>query len=115
MEPISNADRLVLLLRQKLEERSRSGGAARAGAKAPTNSQAPSEPSGVRALAAIEGIDERPLRRAIVQNLIADQLGPELINEAQFQQVVSRVTDAIEDDPDASKLLTSVIAEFRLS
>jgi DNA-binding TFAR19-related protein (PDSD5 family) len=115
MEPINNADRLVLLLRQKLEERAKAGTTARAGAKTQANTVAPAEASGVRALAALEGADERALRRAVVQNLLADQLEPQLLNDAQFQQIVSRVTDAIEDDPDAAKLLSRVIAELRLS
>jgi len=108
MEPISNADRLVLLLRQKLEERSR---AARGGARADT--AVPAEPSGVRALAAMDGVDERSLRRAIIQNLLADQLDPSLINDAQFQQLVTRVTDAIEDDREASELMLRVVADLR--
>jgi hypothetical protein len=110
MEPVSNADRLVLLLRQKLEERSRT---ARGSAKAKSNTPAPAEASGVRALAAIEGTDERSLRRAIIQNLLADQFDPALINDAQFQQIVTRVTDAIEDDREASALIQRVIADLR--
>ncbi|HWA90263.1 MAG TPA: hypothetical protein VG889_09530 [Rhizomicrobium sp.] len=112
MEPISNADRLVLLLKQKLEERSktsRGGGKARAGGPVPV------EPMGVRALAAIEGADERSLRRAIIQNLLAEQLDPSLLNDAQFQQIVTRVTDAIEDDRDASALMARVIADLKKS
>ncbi len=110
MEPISNADRLVLLLKQKLEERSK---AARGGRRTPPGTAAPAEPSGVRALASVEGADERSLRRAIIQNLLADQLAPSLLNDAQFQQIVSRVTDVIEDDRDASALMARVIADLR--
>jgi hypothetical protein len=109
MDPISNADRLVLLLRQKLQERFRAGGAAKPNARP----GATAEPSGLHALAAIEGVEERQLRRAFVQNLLADQLGPELINDAKFQQVVSQVTEAIEDDKQTSRLLTRLIGELR--
>lgn len=114
MEPVSNADRLVLLLRQKLEERSKTM-AARSGAKPKPATTAPLEPSGIRSLAAIEGADERSLRRAVIQNLLADQLDPALINDAQFQQIVTRVTDAIEDDANASKLLSRVVADLKAS
>lgn len=113
MEPISTADRLVLLLRHKLEERAKAAAAGRPATKSVV--EAPPSPLDVRALAAVEWTDERPLRRAVIQHLLADQLGSELVNDAQFQQIVSRVSDAIEEDPKASKLLTEVIAELRAS
>lgn len=113
MDPISNSDRLVLLLRHKLEERTKAASAGRAAAKSATDT--PVSPLGVRELAAIDWTDERPLRRAIIQHLLADQLGPALINDAQFQQIVSRVSDAIEEDAQASNLLTEVISELRPS
>lgn len=105
MDPVSNADRLVVLLRQKLLERARTAGSA--------GSKTPAQPNGVRALAAIEGRDERQLRRAFIQNLLADQLGQGLINDARFQQVVSRVTEAIEEDDGASGLLSRLVSELR--
>ena len=113
MEPISSADRLVMLLRQKLEERARlQRGAPKPSQEKRDAAQAP-EPAGVHALAALEGVDERALRRAVVQGLLADQLGQELLNDAQFQQIVTRVTEAIEDDAAASGLMGRVLAEIR--
>jgi hypothetical protein len=109
VDPVSNADRLVLLLRQKLEERAKSS-------SRPTGkpvAEAPKSPSGVKALAAIDWSDERPLRREIVQSLLADQLGQDLITDAQFQQIVSRVTEVIEENSETAELLTRVIAELR--
>jgi hypothetical protein len=113
MEPVSNADRLVLILRQKLQERAKNSGAARGTRKERQGTEAPDEPSGLHALAALETADERTLRRAFVQSLLADQLGSDLINDAQFQQIVSRVTDAIEEDAGAARLLTRLVAELR--
>lgn len=112
MDPISGTDRLVLLLRQKLLERSKGAKASRSNGK-PSASETTSEPTGIQAMAALEGADDRSLRRALIQHLLADQLGPGLLNETQFQQIVSRVTDAIDEDPATSKLLTRVIADLR--
>src|SRR5215467_3687818 len=111
MEPISNADRLVLLLRQKLQERAKAASVTKPGAKPASNVGSLSESSGVHAPTPIEGADERPFRRAVIQNVLADQLGPALMNDAQVQRVVSRVTDAIEEDPEAAELLSRVIAD----
>lgn len=113
MEPISNADRLAMLLRQKLRERAKASQSPKGGSGEKSNVATPQEPSGIKALAGVAGTDDRPLRRAVIQNILADQLGPSLLNDAQFQQVVTRVTDTIEDDPDAAQLLTRVIADLR--
>jgi hypothetical protein len=113
MDPISNADRLVLLLRLKLEERAKANASSRSNTK--PRADTPASPSGVRALASIDWSDERPLRRAIIQSLLADQFGADLVNDAQFQQIVSRVADVIEDDAGAAELLTKVVAELRRS
>jgi hypothetical protein len=45
--------------------------------------------------------------------LLADQLDPALINDAQFQQIVSRVTEAMEEDADALRLLSRLISDLR--
>jgi hypothetical protein len=110
VEPISNADRLVLLLRQKLEERARAGTAARTVERAKSSVE---PPAGVRALATVEGVQERDLRRAVIQDLLAEQLKPVPINDAQFQQIVSRVTDTIEEDTEARSVLSEVVEALR--
>jgi hypothetical protein len=112
MDPVSNADNLVLLLRQKLRERARTSARGRAAAPQHAGSE-PLKMSPVQQLAAVEGVDERLLRRALVQNLLVEQFGPSMLNDAQFQQVVSRVTAAIEEDADASKLISHVLSELR--
>lgn len=110
MEPVSTTDRLVLLLRRKLEERARARGVSRLKAR---SAHAVAARSAVRALAAAGSVDERQVRRAVVQNILADQIGPELMNDAHFQQIVSRVTDAIAEDHQASGLLSGLIDDLR--
>jgi hypothetical protein len=109
MDPVSNVDRLVLLLRQRLSERAATqrGGAA-ASRRRP---QAPADM--VRELAAVEGLDDRRLRRALIQSLLADAFGKQVVNEAQFQQVVDRVTQTLEEDPAMARLLHRVVGDLR--
>lgn len=115
MDPISNVDRLVLLLRQRLLERSKTGPAARGGPKSETADRATTGLDHIHALAAVDGVDDRQLSRALIQNILADQFGGNLINDAKFQQVVDRVTETIEADGGASKLLTRLVSELRAS
>jgi hypothetical protein len=113
MDPISNADRLVQMLRQRLEERSK----AKETTKAPkTGKIARRSPDAVRAIAgqfARSGVDDEQLRRSIVEQLLADQFDPALVNEPKFQQVVDRVTETMESDPGVKALLGKVVAELR--
>jgi hypothetical protein len=111
MERISNTDRLVALLKLRLQERSKASSGAGADRKTAANAQP--QATAVRGIAAIEGVDERTLRRAFIQDLLADQFGPALINDSQFQQVVTRVVGAIEDDPETSGMVTRLLSELR--
>lgn len=113
MEPISNVDRVVLLLRQRLEEHERARRKAKSGANSPADRAPNTQMGGIRALASLDGVDERGMRRAFIQTLLADQFGQSLINDAQFQQVVERVVDAIDADPATSHLLSRLLADLR--
>jgi hypothetical protein len=113
MDLISNADRLVRLLRQKLEQRSN--------AKSAQSSSAPitEYARGINATKAITGQYARAggredaLRRTLVEQLLADQFGTELVNEPKFQQVVDKVTDAMVADPDVADILGQVVTELK--
>ena len=111
MDPISNADRIAALLQQKLRERAR---ADPAGPKAKAGSSRPATAlEAARALSAIEGIDERQRRRMFVQAILTEQFGTELVNDAQFQQLVARVSQAIEEDETSAMLLSELLTEMR--
>lgn len=110
MEPISNVDRLVLLLRQRLQERERAKGVPKTAGRKPQGSGGV---EAARALAAIGDVDERHLRRALIQGLLSDQFGQGVVNDAKFQQVVDRVVDAIEGDEHGRALLDRISQEMR--
>lgn len=111
MEPVSNVDRLVLLLRQRLEERDR----ARKSAGPILRKTAPTAAgkSAVQALAATEGVDDKQFRRAIIQGLLTDRMGTAMINDAAFQQVVGRVVDVMEGDDQTRALLDRITEELK--
>ncbi len=112
MDPVSNIDGLVLLLRQRLQER-QSAAQASKGERRRSGDRAPVGREAVRALAAIHGVDDRPVARALLQSILADQFGEELINEPEFQQVVDRVADTMTQDPSAARLLARMVTELR--
>jgi hypothetical protein len=113
MNPISNADRLARLLRRKLEGRAK--------AKAPALSTRPDEvrSQGIEAVSAITskfaraGANDKQLRRSLVEQLLADQFGPKLANEAKFQQVIDQVEEMMATDPTIGPLLDRALLQIR--
>ncbi len=110
MTPISNIDRIMLVLRQRLSEKA---GAARRPAGAGAGTHTTGSRQAIAALAATDGVDERLLRRTIVQALLAEQLGESLLNDARFQEIVSQVSHALEDDDKGRTLIDSLLSGLR--
>ena len=110
MEPISNTDRIVAILRQRLRESARQG--APKGPSTPDKARL-QQRGGLSAVAMLPDASPEQLRRACVQALLSEQLGNGLLNDAQFQQVVTRVTEMIESDPTALGLLDRVLATLK--
>jgi len=110
MDPISQVDQLALILRQRILEQSKGRVTKR---KTPDSEPRTSWVAGLRAMAATEGVDDHQLRRTLVQNILADQFGHGLVNETKFQQVVERVTEALEADKAGSTLIDRCVVELR--
>lgn len=112
MDPISNVDRVVLILRQRLQERARAA-ASKNVTLAGDAQKTPLEV--VQSLAVAEGLGDRELGRALVQSLLTDHFGRDLVNDAKFQRVVDRVTETLEADPTSAQLLADTVRQLRAS
>jgi len=115
MDPISNVDQLVLLLRQRLEARTAGSRSSKSGkANGPKSPARDALGAGaVAALAAVDNVDDRQFHRALIQNILVEKFGAHLVNEAQFQQVVDQVSAYLETDEEASRLLARVTGDLR--
>ena len=112
MDPISNVDMLVALLRQRLLERSRTG---RAASPRAASDRRGVERETLHTLAAIQAVDDHQLGRALIQSVLTEHFGAQLINEARFQQVVDRVTETLEGDADSARILNGLLRDLRTS
>jgi hypothetical protein len=114
MDPISNVDQIILVLRQRLQQRSKTAALKGGGGVSRTQGRiAPAKLASVKSLASLDGVDDRLLRRTLIQNILSDQFGPDLVNDARFQQVVDQVTETLEEDEQGSRLLAGLLAELR--
>lgn len=110
MDPVTSVDQLVMLLQQRLMER------ARATTKGPSRKrkdQGADRLDSVKALAAVDGVEDHQLRRALVNMLLAETFGSELTNDAKFQQITDRVTTTLESEPSSAELLSQIVGELR--
>ena len=107
MDPVSNANRIAQILRQRLLERARGRPSAAA-----TGAQA-GRADPLRELARAEGTPDRLLKRALVQSILDEQFNADVVGEARFQQVIERVTDALAADPEAQRLLTRRVEDLK--
>lgn len=115
MDPISNVDRITLLLRQRLLDRAKAGSASKAGGAsgAARSAEAQTGVSALTAAAALGALDDRQLGRSLIQSVLCTEFGDDLINDARFQQVVDRVTEALQADEGTSALLARAVADLR--
>lgn len=110
MDPISQVDQLALILRQRILDQSKTRSARRKGSGGETRS---SWVASLKTLAAADAVDDHQLRRALIQNILAEQFGRGLVNETKFQQVVERVVETLEADSSGSILMARCVAELR--
>lgn len=109
MDALSNVDRFVALLRLKLAERARTHHAKSAPAARARTVAEQSPQARITALTAQQSLDERSLRRAVIEQLLSERLGTELANEPRFQQVIEQVTTIIANDRELAGLLDAVL------
>lgn len=112
MDPISNVDRIAALLQQKLRERSRAADTAKSNKSDDKSGGSLTGLAGARSIAAIDQISDRQRRRTFIQHILTEQFDPGLVNDAQFQQLVTRVTQAIEDDAESAASLSRLLVEL---
>ncbi|NJM51316.1 MAG: hypothetical protein HC843_10990 [Sphingomonadales bacterium] len=112
MNPVSQADHFVILLRQQLAERLRKQKTDSI-QKAESRAGQERKVTPVSSAVVRSGGDDRQLRRIIVEQLLTDRFGRNLVNEAGFQAVLDQVVEQMENDPAMLQMFSNVIGEVR--
>jgi hypothetical protein len=110
VDPISSSDRILALLRIRLSEQAKTR-STRGGATAASNRKSGAMAT-VRSLSEIEGVDAHQIRRQFLQEVLAEQLGSDLVQDAKFQTVVDNVLDALSRDEGTNALLNRVVMDL---
>lgn len=113
MTQIGNVNQVLLLLREQLERTSRGRAAGRRGRIAGTESRESRPLERARALAALDGLSEGEVRRAVVRGLLVDAFGEAMSNDPAFQTVIDEVFRIIADVEGGADLLDQAVAQLR--
>lgn len=113
MTRISNVDQVLLLLREQLQ---RAGKKSEARAKSRIGRADPAAPrplDRVRALAALDTLNEDEVRRAVVRGILTEEFGEGVGNDAALQKMVDDVVRIIGEAPGGSDLLDRAVAQLK--
>ncbi len=118
MDAVSNINQVMLILRQKLQERARKGAASTKSKSAAStyNAGRSDDVDPMRRIADLaqqDGLDERQLARLFIESLLTREFGTSLTNDAQFQQVIERVMQTLSGDSELAAVLNATIADIK--
>jgi hypothetical protein len=112
MTRISNADQVLLLLRERLQrlDKRRPGRAAASGA-----AQGATAPPMARlqALAALDGLSGDEFQRTLVRAVMTEEMGEGIANDPSFQAIVDEVLRVIGASADGRSLLERAGRQMR--
>jgi hypothetical protein len=112
MESISKSDRLVQLLRLRLQDEVRAKLTKSRKSSVVSRREAKSAQE-ISAQFAREGVEDRQLKRSIVEQLLVDRFGPGLVNDVKFQNIIFETTELMENDEEIARLFESVLNHLR--
>jgi hypothetical protein len=107
--PISNSDRLVRQLRQRLEKRARTQAAVPSTRVGAIEERPQSSAQEAFTNLARGGLQREGLRRLLIEQLLLDQFGSDVVNDASFQQLTDRVTQMMQSDAEISQLIDQTL------
>lgn len=113
MTRITNADQVLLLLRSHLE---RSGRSRRKGGAAKTANSTPSHPTSlqrVQEIAQAEALSDDDIKRTLISCILIDEFGPDVVNDAKFQDVINDVTRVLNQNSKGRRLLDLSVKQLR--
>lgn len=105
MTRITNSDQIMLLLRQQLQRTTGRKDASRTnrstrGRETPKNAAAR-----IRAIGQLSDFSSEDFERALIQSLLAEELGEGLLNDPRFQKIVDNVLSMLASDAATRRLI----------
>jgi len=113
MTRISNVDQVLLLLREQLQRAGKNREATRKSRTGDADPAAARPLDRVRALAALDTLNEDEVRRAVVRGLLIEELGEGIGNDAALQKIVTDVVRIIGEVSGGNDLLNRAVIQLK--
>ena len=114
MTRVTQADQVMMLLRQQLQRMAGGPKTARSGQSGTAQAAQRQNPlRRVSALAALDSLPDEELGRALVRTLLTEEFGEALANAPKFARIVDEVHRMIAADEEANGLLHKALAQVR--
>lgn len=112
MTRITNADQVLVLLRNRLEraQRSQRRDATQRSAKREDVKQTPVER--MQGIAQSESLPESEVERALISGLFMEEFGAAAANDPKFQLMIDEVLKMIRQEPATRRLLDRAVAQL---
>lgn len=110
MTRITNTDQIVLLVRSQLQRQQR---IRRTDSKEKAQQSSEQTADQLQAIAQLSSLPEDQQGRALIQGLLSQQFGDELVNDPSFQSVIEAVRSALASDEKSQALLSAALRELR--
>jgi hypothetical protein len=110
MTRVGNVEQVLLLLREQLQRAGKKSGTVR---KTETGRTTQRPLDRVRALAALDSLNEDEVRRAVVRGILTEEFGEGVGNDPALQQVVDQVIGIIGGTPDGAELIDRAVAQLK--
>lgn len=107
MVRVNPQEQLIRLLTAKLK----SHGLAKSGNLVPQRGMPPMRRA--RALLGTQSLSDHEASHILLSGILADQFGPRVASDPQFQSMLDKIYAQISEDPDARVLLQATLAQLR--
>lgn len=113
MTRITNADQVLLLLRSHLERSGRTRRKGGVGKTANSSSSRQTTLQRVQEIAQTDAMSDDDIRRSVISGLLIEEFGPEVVNDAKFQEVINDVTRVLSQNGKSRRLLDLAIEQLK--
>lgn len=113
MTRITNADQVVIILRNQLQRMQSTPKKQKTDSKKTRDTEGENPLDRLKSLAESEQFSDAEMHRALVQSILTHEFGTEISNDPKFQSIISQISQLLGSDDDTKQLMQSALSELK--